>query len=271
LAYRHKYGVAGAGSVSRSLIGRLPSKEQEIGPVVAISYRVASRIANALRAGYPARIVEELNSAPVILFHSPSEQAGSLLKILENAAIHWTDKVLICCDCPVGKVARHVLEARGAAIAVVREFGLPGRMIVEAPGGAALQAAQRLVRRLHIKAIEISPSSADRFDAAVTIGSGALTALIDQAAGLLRSAGIRDTEAARIVSSLFEQTAREYARSGKQSWIWYIRKPSAAALQAQIESVGPQLQPVLRELLLLGMETFGKHSDVAARLNINEE
>ena len=126
--------------------------------------------------------------------------------------------------------------------------------------GATLQFVHRMGREMRMKAVEILPGSADLFDAAMTLGSAAITPLIDQAAALLREAGIRDIEAARIASSLFEQTARDYAHSGKQSWAWYVRKPTAASLEAQIAATGPHLEPVFRQLLLFGFETFHKQA-----------
>ena len=68
---RYKYAVFAAGAVAKCLIGKLPSKTGEVGPVAAVSYRVASRIANTLRAGYPVRAPDELDAAAVILFHAP--------------------------------------------------------------------------------------------------------------------------------------------------------------------------------------------------------
>lgn len=259
----YKYGVLGAGAVSASLIGRLPGKTRELGPVSAVSYRVASRIANTLRAGYPVRAAADLACVPCILFHSPSDQLETLCGLLENAGIDWTGKSLIFCDCFVTAPVRHHFQRKGASTALVRESGIPGRIIVEGNaetgGGSALQTVHRLARELHLKSIEISPGAADLFDAAVTLGSAAITPLIDAAAELLRQAGIRDIEAARIASSLAEQTARDYAHSGKQSWPWYIRGPEAARLEAQIAAAGPGLEPLLRQLFVSGFERFARH------------
>jgi predicted short-subunit dehydrogenase-like oxidoreductase (DUF2520 family) len=277
LGSRFEYGVVGAGAVSASLIGRLPSGSREIGPVSAVSYRVASRIANTLRAGFPVRSADELNDVPAILFHSPPEQAESLLSVLDAAAIDWTGKALIFCDCSVPIAVRERFQLRGASVGVAREFGIPGRIVLEAGKleagkgrDAALQTVQRIARQLQLKAIEIPPASTDLFDAAVTLGSGALTALIDHTADLLRAAGIRDTEAARIASSFFEQTARDYAHSGKQSWTWYVRKPPVAQLHAQLKAAGPSLEPVMKQLLLFSFETFHKHADAATELTTPE-
>jgi predicted short-subunit dehydrogenase-like oxidoreductase (DUF2520 family) len=266
LESRYKYGVMGAGAVSASLIGRLPSKTREVGPVSAVSYRVASRIANTLRCGYPVRSADELGEAPRLLFYAPPDHGETLLELLERAEIDWKGKALVFCDCFASLEARRRFEKKGASTAVARHFGIPGRLVVEGDDGAGLHAARRIARELQMKAVEISPDSADLFDAAVTLGSAAITPLIDRAAALLRHAGIRDTEAARIASSLFEQTARDYAHSGKQSWAWHVRKPLVERLQAQIASAGPELEPVLRQLLVLGFETFHKHGEVGAEL-----
>jgi hypothetical protein len=266
LESRYKYGVMGAGAVSASLIGRLPSRTRELGPVSAVSYRVASRIANTLRAGHPVRTADDLNGVPCVLFHAPPDHLEVLLGLLEKAEIDWAGKALVFCDCTVGRAVTQRFQAKGASTAVARQFGIPGRIIVEGFDGVALQAVHRMARDLRMKAVEILPGSADLFDAAMTLGSAAITPLIDRAAALLRDAGIRDIEAARIASSLFERTARDYAHSGKQSWAWYVRKPAVASLEGQVAAAGPILEPVLRRLLLFGFETFRKHGEVAAEL-----
>jgi hypothetical protein len=256
----------GAGAVSASLIGQLPSRNRELGPVSAVSYRVASRIANTLRAGYPVRAAEELGKTPAVLFHAPPELVDALLELLEKAEIDWTGKALVFCDCPVNRAFRECFEAKGASTAVARQFGLSGRILVEGNDGPALHAVHRIARELRLKAVEISPGSENLFDAAMTLASAAITPLINGAAALLRDAGIRDIEATRIASALFEQTARDYAHSGKQSWTWYVRKPIASDLDAELASAGPRLEPLLRQLLQFGFETFGKHTEVGAEL-----
>lgn len=269
---RFKYGLMGAGAVSASLVGRLPLKSRELGPVSATSYRVASRIANALRAGYPVRTADELNEVPGVLFHAPPHHVPSLLGILDEAEIDWKGKALVFCDCVVDQAVRRHFKARGASTAVVRRPGIPGRLIVEADPGSrgrsdsALQTAQRLARELRMKAVPIAPGSEYVFEAAITLSSAAITPLIEGTAKLLRDAGIRDIEAAQLASSLFERTARDYAHSGKQSWAWYVRKPLVESLKAQIAAAGPRLEPILRDLVTFGLESFRKHTEVAAEL-----
>jgi hypothetical protein len=265
LGYRFRYGILGAGAVSKSLVGRLPINMRTLGPVAAVSFRVASRIANTLHAGYAARSADELNSVAVVLVNSPPDQAGLLLDMLEGADIQWGGKAVVFCDCDDAPEVRARLRTRGASTAVARHFGIPGRILV-AGNGAALTTALRISRELKLKPVGILPGAPDVFDAAVTLATAAITPLIDRAAGLLRDAGIRDAEAARIASALFVQTAGDYAHSGKQSWAWYTRQPAAERIEGQVAAAGAHLGPALRELLLFGLETFAKYPDLEREL-----
>ncbi len=68
------------------------------------------------------------------------------------------------------------------------------------------------------------------------------------------------------VSALLLQTAMDCARSGKQSWAWYMRGPDAEQIEAQVAAAGKHLGPVLRQLLLFGFETFDKYPELAAAM-----
>src|SRR4051794_17448981 len=94
---RTEYGIVGAGGVSSGLIGRLPRNARALGPVGGVSFRVASRIANTLKAGWPVRSLDELDGMRLILFHSPQEYLEVLLEALAAARIHWPGKSLVFC------------------------------------------------------------------------------------------------------------------------------------------------------------------------------
>ena len=267
--FRHRYAVAGAGAVAKSLIGRLPTKARDIGLVAGVSYRVASRIANALRAGVPAREPGDLNAAPTILLHSPRDQMRGLTHILLMEQINWQDKSLVVCDCDVDVAFLECVAERGASIAFIREFGLDGYLAVQGMG-SALAAGHRIARDLHVKAIEIPRGAGPSFDAAVTLATRAFTPLIDRAAVLLRHSGVREADAPRLAAALFQKTAADYMHSGKQSWGWYVQGPEAGRLEEQLVSAaataGESLAGVLRQMILLGFEVFEKHQDVAESL-----
>lgn len=261
--FQVEYGLIAAGAVNSSFIGRLPGKARSLGPVAGVSYRVASRIANTLRAGAPARSVKELDSVRLILFHSPASQHEALVEILRTSGIQWPGKSLIFCDSDAS--CAEEFRNCGASVASVRTCAIPGRMIVEG-ANPALAVALRMIRSLRMKAIQIEAGSAAALDAAINLATGALTPLIDHCSTLLRQCGLRDSEAMKLAAVLFERTAREYAHSGRQSWIWYSREPEVPDILRQIEAVGNDLRPAVCELLLSGLRDLKKSPEIVSRI-----
>jgi hypothetical protein len=263
--FQAEYGVIGAGALSKSLIGQLPRRSRQLGPVVGVSFRVASRMANSLRAGHAARNADELDGIPVILFHAPADQVHSLALLLEGARIDWKDKSLIFCDCEVPAVLLERFRSLGASTAVARQFGMAGSIMVEGVL-PALGHVHRIASELRLHSIEITPGTSDLFAAAVTLATGALTPLVNRTAAFLRATGIRDKEAVRIAVTLFGQTVQEYGHSGKQSWAWHARTPDAAQMEAEVVAVIEPFRRLFRELILCGFDDFEKHAAIANSL-----
>ncbi len=262
---RVEFGVIGAGALSKSLIGQLPRKSRQIGPVAGVSYRVASRMANSLRAGYAARNADELDGVPAVLFHAPDDQVRPLAELLEKANINWKDKSLIFCDCsaPVALVER--FRTLGASAAVARRFGIAGTIMVEGTA-PALAVAIRIASELKLRPIEIAPGTSDQFAATLTLATAALTPLINRAADLLKAVGLRDKAAVGMATALFEQTIQEYGHSGKQSWAWHVREPETEQIEAAIAAVEEPFRSLFRHLILSGFDDFEKHPGVARQL-----
>ena len=265
LAFRHSYALIAAGSVGKTLIGRLPAKSRQIGPVAAVSYRVASRIANSLRAGRSVRDLTDIDESQVILFHAPPEQIRLLLHLCFAAPVNWQGRTMIFCDCEPPPSALARLHADGVFTAIARSFGVPGFAAIQG-GPHALPVARRMVRDIGLRPLEIASDRANLFSAAVTLATAALTPLVDRAAYLLRCAGLRDGDSIRVAEILFQQTVKGYAHSGRQSWLWHIAAPSSEQLEAELGALDCTIAPLFQGLLLLGFDTFEKHSEVASSL-----
>jgi len=262
---RSEYGLVAAGPVARSLVGRMHSRGSAIGPVAAVSLRVASRIANSLGAGFAVRSLDELESARGILFYSPAEHVPVLLQLLAAANISWTGKFLIICEADIAPAVLDCFRSRGAAVATIRRLGSINTAMVESDA-TALPAARRLALDAGLRTFEIPSGGGELFAAAVTLCGAGLTPLIDRAAMLFRLAGLRDIDAARLAARMVNQTANEYAHSGKQSWAWHVRPPDPERIAAALAAVPPEHQALLRTLVLAGFLDSGKHSGIAAKL-----
>ena len=245
--------------MSASLIGHLPRNPRLLGPVGGVSFRVASRIANTLKAGWPVRSLGEMNDLRRILFYSPAEHMLALAEALIDARIEWTGKSLVFCDCDAGSSLVAHFRTAGASVARLRRCGVAGRLAVEG-AAPALTWANGLVRELKRKPVLIAGGSEVLFDAAIMLGSGALTPLLDGAARLLRNCGLRDADAAQMAAGLFARTAAEYAHSGRQSWAWHSQEPDPSELVQQLNLMPADLQSIVKRMLLLGFDTFDRHS-----------
>ena len=265
MVYRPEFGLVGAGAVARSLIGHMHSRARMLGPVAAVSLRVASRIANSLHAGVAVGSPEELDGVRYILFHAPPERAMALADILTHQLIRWRGKSLILCDSDLPADALGELRQRGAAIASVKSLVSINSAVIEGEPRAAT-VARRAVIDAGLTPFSVSVGGGSIFGAAVTLCTGALTPLVDRAALLLRMAGLRDPEAARLAVRMVSQTAAEYAHSGKQSWAWHVRPPDPLLLAQELAAAPPDVRNFLRQLILAGSEDLARHPDVVDRL-----
>ena len=270
-----QYGLLGAGAVNLSFIARLPRKAEELGPVCALSYRVASRIANSLRAGTASKDVSDLNRVHVILLCSNPLSLQRLLLLLAAAKIDWMGKRILLCDTAcealfqtgIGKPAFPEFRERGASLASICQMELPGRYLLQGDADATKH-ARAMVRELEGRAIQLPPNRAALFQAGMTIGTALLTPLLDRVAECFRSAGLRDKQALELASILFERTARKFGHSGRQSWEWHIRSPDLGELEAEIAALEQftEFGPDFVRDLLSGLQRMGRHREIAKQL-----
>jgi len=265
LEFTHKYGLLGAGAVAGSLVGRMVAGGVRLGPVAALTYRVASRTVNVLRSGSAVPGVHDLGACGVILFHAPAAQKDALVAALGAGGISWPGRTLILCDCEMDAAGVRHFRRLGAGVASVRSYGMPGSVLLEG-AGRGLSAAQQLARTAGLKSIELRAGNATLFKTGVMLSGAAMTPLIDTVASLFRAAGVHKSEAPRLAASLVALTAADYARSGRQSWAWHKRAPEARSLLAEVDAAPPALRQLLRAVLLFGLEVFDKHPDVAGAI-----
>jgi hypothetical protein len=83
---------------------------------------------------------------------------------------------------------------------------------------------------------------------------------------MMRACGLRDKEAVKMATALFDQSIQDYGHSGRQSWAWHVREPDPEQLEAEISAVCEPFRPLFRQLILSGFDDFEKHRDVACKL-----
>ena len=257
------FALVGAGPAATSLAGTIARLPGRLGHVVGVSYRVASRIANSLGLGTPARDPSVLQDTELILFHAPLRQMELLAAQFAEAKVNWAKKNLIFIDCDAGPMEKAPMAE--AAFAWITRCPIPGRLAVGGQG-TALTAATRLAATQDRRPLIVPNTAKQSFEAAMLLGGAAITPLIDSVAHILRGTGMLDKQATQTAVALFQTTVLAYGRSGRQSWQWHVHEPDVDSLQAQVKSLGDREGRILRDLLLLGFERFQRHEEAAATL-----
>jgi predicted short-subunit dehydrogenase-like oxidoreductase (DUF2520 family) len=231
--------LVGAGPVSRSFLAHLPAVAEHLGPVKSFSFRLASRIANALRAGFPVADYAELDHSRMILLSLPARSLGRMLAELVAAPIDWRHKTVILCDAEGDSSALAALASRGAAtasLAPLEGFDLVERILIEGDP-LALAAARRLLAHGDVKLVELQRGAKAVYLAGTTFLTTFSAPLLAAAGDCLRLAGLSPQLANQVVDRLSQRALRTYLGGGGKAWA----EVSAGNELAALERIKPEL------------------------------
>lgn len=227
--------LIGAGKLTDSPLSRFYWLSGRLGPVKSSSFRLASRIANQLRAGHPVKDFEEFHSAELILVCVPEPMLPEVLGELAAAPIDFNGKAVVLSSLWLGSSELRELSARGAAVGSI--CLIPGfedlRYLVEGDRLAVLR-ARRLVEHRDRRAITIERSFKPFYLAALTCTGSVLFSVLMAAGEALRLAGVTPADSSNILEKQVIRTLRSFVRSGRnalpapQEWSRQMRALSAA-------------------------------------------
>ena len=137
-----------AGRLTGSPVFGFRRLSDRLGPVMAPSFRLASRIANSLRAGHPVRDYAEFDSCRLILLSVPDAMLPAVVGEIASANICWRNKTVLLCSASLDSGELRNLAACGASIGSIS--AIPGfedpRYLVEGDRLAILE-SKRLVEQ----------------------------------------------------------------------------------------------------------------------------
>lgn len=257
-----KLSLVLSGPVRRYPITRLRNLAEHLGPVKAQSYRQASRIANALRAGYPVHEYKELARSRIVLLCVPEKKFAALASELNAAPLDWHRKVVVICGGPFDSGSLAELAARGAEIASVHcleEVQQP-RFLVEGDR-LAVRYAKRFIEGGGGIVIEIRRGYAGVCAAGAAFASWLLLALVDAAAVCFRQAGLTPRRAGAIVERIGQRTLRAYLKGGRRACRVLATAEERSAFRYQLESLRkaqPELAGLFWDLAVLALNHLGR-------------
>jgi len=234
-----------AGSLTGSVVSGFRKLYDRLGPVKAPTFRLASRISNALRAGHPVRDYAEFDSCGLILVNVPDAIMPRVAGEIAAADISWRNKSIVLCSAWLDSGELSELAARGASIGSIS--AIPGfedsRYLVEGDRQAILD-SKGLVEQNARRIVAIERSLKPFYLAALTSTSSLLFAPLLAASECLRRAGICAWDAAAILERQVNKTLRSQAKAGRRAY------PAPRQLQKQLRAlatVDPELAHYLEQ------------------------
>ncbi len=251
-------GLVGAGSLSRSFLARLPALHERLGPVLAPSQRLASRLVNVLRAGRAVERYEELEDSSVVLVAVPDSLLPQVVAGLAAGVSDWTGRTVLLCDTREDCLVLQDLAKRGAATASLTPLAGPKPRYIVEGDRRAVREARSLVHGSGAQVWEMPCGNKPFFFAALTFSSGVLP-VADAAARCLRAAGLPAPACTSLNQELLDRTLRAYLHGGRKAWGGVVADGDAAQAArelAALEGADPSLARAYRQLARFALEWF---------------
>lgn len=244
---------------------KLRNLAMHLGPVKAQTYRQASRIANALRAGHAVQSCDEFSRCHVVLIHTSEDGLAGVLGEMVSARLDWTGKAALTCCGPFDSEVLSELASKGAAVGSIAVVDGPGelRFLVEGDRLAVRQ-AKALVEGGGGRILEIRRSAQQACAAGASFASWLLTPLIHASMECFREAGLTPGRAGPIVERIMEGSLRAYLKGGRRAWKEPLSEEQRHGVLQQLESLrasNPELAAFLLETARLSLDHLG--SDAA--------
>jgi len=240
-------GLIAAGNLTDSPLTRLNRLSDSLGPVKSPSYRLASRIANTLRAGRPVKDYAELEACGVILVSVPGAQVSRIVAELLAAKISWRGKSVVLWSDWQDSSDLRPLASRGASVGSLSPIpGFDDLYLVEGDRRAIL-VCRHLVESRGIRTVAIERSLKPLYLAALTCTGSLLFALLLAASESLRHAGITPVLRATLLERQLGRTLRSFLKGGRRAYQPPQEFPrQLRALAAKDEALGNYIEQTSR-------------------------
>ena len=247
--------LVGAGRTATSL-SRLPGLGEHLGPVMASSLRVASRIVNQLRAGRPVADAIEFADCPLVLVCVPDAQIEKEVHRLVRSGVEWRGRSVVLAETLRDSIALTPLAERGALTASVNALqSVQGSMFIGDGDARAIALFRKTLLTRSARLLRLDSGGKPLFLAGLSLARLPLH-LADAAGQSMRAAGLPAGFARSIVKHAMAESVRAFAKAGKANGaVW--SKEEWESLRAQIQALR-ESQPELATYFVAALESAMK-------------
>ncbi|MEP7352732.1 MAG: hypothetical protein ABI824_05825 [Acidobacteriota bacterium] len=265
-------GLIGAGSVSQSLVARMPSLHVQLGPVKSQSYATAKRLTRTLCSGYPVTRYAELEMCPMIWVSVPEKDLRRVIADLaEQTPIRQT--MVVLCGTERDSRWAEPLRKRGARVATLNCIGSckHGRFVVEGHP-ETVRAVRKMRSEDGHKLVQIRPAAKALYQAGVYLITDALRPWVASSMDALRAAGFTRAEALAIVETFGTESLHMYGKAGGKPWKDGRERALYAGLEDRaqaLRSSHPSVAQIYSEGLRVTLDYFEKRKPAVAATSSN--
>jgi hypothetical protein len=223
-----------SGNAAASPVLRALGAAQAIGPVASTSFRVASRIANTMRAGRAVPSVDAFEPCHLVLISAPDRAVDAAVAQLAAAPFEWNRRTVLL----IGDDGERLKPLRelGAVTATVTAMpGFEERLFVLEGERAALRELRPLLGRT-VRLVLIRPGARIRFDAAITLAGHALFPLLVAADAAFASTGLSRRLTDPVLEKAVQRALRAWINARRNGW-GTLDGPDGARLALQIAAL----------------------------------
>lgn len=207
-----------AGSIGDSPVAKIRNLAEHLGAVKSSAVRVASRVANILRAGQAVSTYEELNSSRIILISVPDAAIEATQAEMLGSGVSWSGRIIVLASNRMGCTELARLAAAGAytgSLALVPGFEESWFLL---EGDRVVQVNLRpLLASRGVRVTMLLPLRRAAYETALACAGVMLVPLLHDAVESMKAAGVSKGEADSILEKQLMRTGRAYLRSGKRA------------------------------------------------------
>jgi hypothetical protein len=261
-------GLVSVGPCKGSGLERVPRLADSLGPVKAVTLRVASRIANQLRAGYPVYEYSDLEVCPLIVLNVSEKAISSIAQELTEGIADWRGRAAVLWNTPVPSTRLEVIARRGGETGSCTELSVPlgGRRYLVEGTPPARKALLDWIHERKSTVWIVQPEQKPLYLAGVSLSEAMCLPLAHAVAACFRHCGLKPGPAAEMAANLMQNTLRAYTRAGTKAWSDPAPTPPPAQLLEQIaalERSDARLADYFRAQLRLSAAWMGKNAETA--------
>ena len=227
------------GNVTHSWVTRLSCLRPNLGAVIGLSLRNASRAVNQMRCGRPVDSLDSLKNTELLLVSVPFEQLESWLQRMLDSSIPWHKVAVVLCSARGDSSSLAPLAALGAFTGSLSEMeGFSGKRYLFEGHNTALHRVRRLVENSsEARIVELKPLCRPVYEAGLSFASGMTFPMIAAAVDAMRAAGIHPKFAESAVESAVLATIRSYLRAGRRGWTGPVARGDRSELRRQYHAL----------------------------------